>query len=222
MLFRSKNQSHTEFRIEGRQKYLPTNFFVEGDWSGAAFLIVAAAIGNTRSMLKIHGLSTRSSQPDRAVLEAVVNAGARIDVEKDSISVYGTDRLGAFDFDATNCPDLFPPLSILAAACLGRSIIHGIGRLTAKESDRAASIVALLQSIGIKVSLKNDSMIIEGGTITGGIVKSCGDHRIAMAAAIAATIAEAPIVIEDPDCVSKSWPGFFNSLQSVFNPQYSF
>jgi 3-phosphoshikimate 1-carboxyvinyltransferase len=216
-----RNQSFTEFVIEGRQRYLPVDFSVEGDWSGAAFLVVAAAIGGSGSKLTIQGLSTHSSQPDKAIVKAAREAGARIDTGKDFISVQGADSLSSFDFDAANCPDLFPPAAILAAACRGTSIIRGTRRLAAKESDRALSIAALLRSIGIKVSLADDSMIVEGGRIEGGSVESCGDHRIAMAAAIAATIADNPIVIHDPDCVSKSWPGFYDALHSILNQRYS-
>ena len=159
-----------------------------------------------------------SAQPDKAVVTAVQVAGVEISWEKASCSedlVVRQGVLRAFDFDATDCPDLFPPLAVLAAACPGTSRVKGIHRLRAKESDRAASIAAMLEGLGISVILSEDYMVITGGQIMGGRVEAFGDHRIAMAAAIAALIARDPVSISGAECVAKSWPDFFETLESL-------
>ncbi|TXT45866.1 MAG: 3-phosphoshikimate 1-carboxyvinyltransferase, partial [Spirochaetes bacterium] len=211
-----RSENFQEFRIEGRQTYKARDFKVEGDWSGAAFLVCAGAIAG--EALRIGGLSMESAQPDKAVVTAVQVAGVEISWEKASCSedlVVRQGVLRAFDFDATDCPDLFPPLAVLAAACPGTSRVKGIHRLRAKESDRAASIAAMLEGLGISVILSEDYMVITGGQIMGGRVEAFGDHRIAMAAAIAALIARDPVSISGAECVAKSWPDFFETLESL-------
>lgn len=209
-----RDAEFSRFFIKGRQKYIPANFHVEGDWSGAAFLMVAAAIAGGDGGLAIRGLKADSSQPDRAILRAALLAGAAPRFEGDRLLV-GRARLQAFEFDATDCPDLFPPLVALASACLGSSAIRGIHRLRGKESDRAASLKAAFDALGIPVSIEGDRMIVRGGGAEGGVVDACGDHRIAMAAAIAALGARNPVIIKGSECVSKSWPRFFEDLASV-------
>ncbi len=209
-----RNDDFSMFSIRGGQSYKPARFLVEGDWSGAAFLIVAAAVAAVGERLEIRGLQSASSQPDKAILEAVRAAGAAVSAEGDVLSV-GRDRLEAFGFDATDCPDLFPPLAALAASCGGKSAIRGVQRLKGKESDRGASLVAMLGALGVEAGIDGETMIIEGGRIRGGTVDACGDHRIAMAAAISALGAEREVVIAGSECVAKSWPGFFPDLASI-------
>ncbi|HWR11763.1 MAG TPA: 3-phosphoshikimate 1-carboxyvinyltransferase [Rectinemataceae bacterium] len=209
-----RNEDFSKFSIRGGQRYKPADFAVEGDWSGAAFLIVAAAIAAGESKLAIRGLRMDSSQPDRLVVEAARAAGASLAMEEGVLFV-GRDRLEAFDFDATDCPDLFPPLAALASACAGESVIRGVHRLRGKESDRAASLKATFDILGAPVRLEGDSMIVEGGSMRGGEVRAFGDHRIAMSAAVAALGATDGVTIHGSECVSKSWPGFFEDLGSI-------
>jgi 3-phosphoshikimate 1-carboxyvinyltransferase len=209
-----RDAGFSRFLIRGQQKYVPADFQVEGDWSGAAFLVVAAAIAGGEGGLAIRGLKADSSQPDKAILRAAASAGAPLNFEGDRL-LAGRARLSAFEFDATDCPDLFPPLVALASACPGSSVIRGIHRLRGKESDRAASLKAAFEALGIPVSLVDDAMIVRGGEAEGGDVDACGDHRIAMAAAIAALAARRPVTIRGSDCVSKSWPRFFQDLASI-------
>jgi 3-phosphoshikimate 1-carboxyvinyltransferase len=209
-----KNHDYSGFSIQGKQHYRSGEFHVEGDWSGAAFLVVAAAIATGNDELEISGLRTDSSQPDKAVLTAARMAGAAIRIGKENVYVKkGSPR--AFEFDATDCPDLFPPLAVLAAACPGTSILRGIHRLAGKESDRAASLKTCLESLGVCVTFDGDSMLVHGGNLSGGIIDSSGDHRIAMAAAVAALAAAGPVTILGSECVAKSWPGFFGDLASI-------
>ncbi|MFA5853327.1 MAG: 3-phosphoshikimate 1-carboxyvinyltransferase [Spirochaetales bacterium] len=209
-----RNSDFSGFYIKGGQRYRAADFSVEGDWSGAAFLVVAAAVAAGEGGLEIGGLQTGSSQPDKAVLQAAAAAGAPVDMEGGRLRV-GRASLGAFEFDATDCPDLFPPLAALAAACGGTSRIRGVHRLKGKESDRAASLASMLSALGVRVGFDEDWMTIQGGAIQGGTIDACGDHRIAMAAAVVALAAESPVTINGAECVSKSWPSFFDDLDSI-------
>ncbi len=209
-----RDSEYSRFMIPGSQAYRATDFTVEGDWSAAAFLVVAAALGAGSKGIVIKGLYKDSFQPDRAVLDAAALAGTPFEFVDGELRV-GKAALRPFEFDATNCPDLFPPLAALAAACPGLSTIQGTGRLKSKESDRAASIKAMLESLGIKAELQKDSLLIHGGKPSGGDVESWGDHRIAMAAAVAALACDSEIHISGAECVAKSWPGFFEDMDSL-------
>lgn len=202
------------YSIEGRRRYRPTRFFVEGDWSGAAFPLVAAAIAGLPAGLVVANVPRDSTQPDRAIVHALGLAGADISQGESSV-VVRPGSLRGFSFDATDCPDLFPPLVALASRCVGETRLRGARRLRAKESDRAAALAQGFGALGIGVEVDDDLMVIRGGTIRGGTVDSKGDHRIAMAAAVAALAADGPVSIEDPECVAKSWPEFYEAMESV-------
>lgn len=209
-----RNADYSRFYLSGRQRYQPCDFTVEGDWSGAAFLIVAGALAARESGLAIRGLRPDSSQPDRAVLEASRRAGADLRLE-DDVVVIRRGRLEAFEFDAADCPDLFPPLAALASACRGVSALRGVRRLAGKESDRAASLKAVFEALGARVNVDGDLMTIEGGSLRGGEVEARGDHRIAMAAATAALAASGEVAIAGSECVAKSWPRFFEDMAGI-------
>ena len=187
------------------------HYTVEGDWSGASFLLVAGAISGT---VKVAGLNMASSQADRAIMKVLSDSGAGIIEEAGTISITKKD-LRAFRFDATDCPDLFPPLVTLAAYCKGTTIIKGISRLAAKESDRAKTLQEEFGKTGIRILLENDDMIIEGGTVKGSPVSSCNDHRIAMALAVAALAGDGDMIIEHAEAINKSYPSFFNDLKKA-------
>jgi 3-phosphoshikimate 1-carboxyvinyltransferase len=210
----TRNGDYSRFDIEGGQRYRAAEFDVEGDWSGAAFLVAAAAIA-AEGELELSGLQAGSSQPDRAFLAAAEAAGA-IPRWEGSRLLVGRARGKPFAFDATDCPDLFPPLAALAAHCAGTSSIRGVHRLRGKESDRAASLKAAFDALGCPVSFEGDTMLIKGGAMTGGAVDAAGDHRIAMAAAVAALGASGEVEILGSECVAKSWPAFFEDLASIF------
>lgn len=185
-------------------------YSVEGDWSGAAFLIVAGAISGD---INITGLQHLSVQADRAILQALESAGGKYIFEDDILHVFNTP-LNAFTFDATECPDLFPPLVVLAVYANGRSVIKGVGRLTHKESNRALTLQQEFGKLGIRIELSGDDMYIDGGAILNGTtVHSHHDHRIAMALAVAALGSNGPVIIEDAETINKSYPAFYNDLQ---------
>ncbi|MCX5807632.1 MAG: 3-phosphoshikimate 1-carboxyvinyltransferase [Proteobacteria bacterium] len=200
-----------EFYIRGDQQYKSSTYVTEGDWSGAAFFLVAGALAGS---IKVRGLNPASYQADKAVIKAIINAGAQVKAKDDYILVT-KDRLNAFEFDARDCPDLFPPLVALGAGCTGKSVIYGVERLKHKESSRAIALVEEFSKLGIEIKVFEDRMEINGGITRGGTVDSHNDHRIAMACAIAAIAREVDVVIEGPACVSKSYPSFFEDLNSV-------
>ncbi len=189
----------------------PISYTIEGDWSGAAFLLVAGAVAG---QVSVSGLSMHSTQADKKIMEALTNCGAQIQHHENSIGIHQSkDGLKAFHFDATDCPDLFPPLAVLAACCEGTSRIAGVHRLTHKESNRALTLQDELGKMNIVIQFEGDDMLIQGTkNIKGAIVSSRHDHRIAMACAIAGICAESAVIIEDADAVNKSYPGFFEDI----------
>lgn len=193
------------------------DYTVEGDWSGAAFLLVAGAIAGP---ITVKGLQLDSTQADKAVMQALKAAGAFIKIESDAIligpSQGESNALKAFEFDATDCPDLFPPLVALAAVGNGVSVIKGVSRLAHKESDRGLTLQTEFAKLGIRIDLSEDTMMVFGGTgIHGAEVFSQHDHRIAMACGIAALCADGPITITDAEAVNKSYTDFFIHLQHL-------
>ncbi len=210
-----RSAGFSRFRVAAAQSYEAGDFEVEGDWSGAAFLLVAGAIAASESPLVVAGLEAESSQPDRSVLAALRAAGAIVESDGASLKV-AKGRLEAFAFDATESPDLFPPLVALAAACEGVTRIKGVGRLRGKESDRAAALSEEFGALGARVAIEGDDMLVlGGGRLWGGRIDSRGDHRIAMAAAIASLFSENPVEIDGSECVAKSWPTFFEDFAAV-------
>ncbi len=188
-------------------------YTVEGDWSGAAFLLVAGAVAGG---ITVTGLDVFSTQADRAILQALMDCGANISIEEKQISINAAmgDSGKAFHFNATDCPDLFPPLVALAAHCKGTSVIEGVSRLQHKESNRAITLQQEFLKMGIEITLQDDLMMIKGGDgVKAAKVFSHHDHRIAMACAVAALRADGETVIEDAEAVNKSYPQFYEDLK---------
>jgi 3-phosphoshikimate 1-carboxyvinyltransferase len=200
-----------DFSIEGGQEYQQRDYTIEGDWSGAAFLLVAGA---TAGRITVTGLNLFSLQADRAILEVLTETGAVVKTVGDRVSV-SSRELAPFRFDATGCPDLFPPLVALAANCPGKSAIHGVERLAHKESDRATALRAEFEKLGIRIEISDNAMEIYGGEIKGGVVESYNDHRIAMACAVTGLTARSAVTIKGPECVAKSYPEFFADLEKL-------
>jgi 3-phosphoshikimate 1-carboxyvinyltransferase len=209
-----EHESYQQFIIAGNQAYQPCHYTVEGDWSGAAFLLVAGAIAGN---VAVQTMRYDSKQADRAVMQALEQAGAYISVEGDVVTVKkpAHGSLKGFTFDATECPDLFPPLAALACHCSGQTAIKGVSRLTYKESDRAQAIVQEFGKIGGHISVEGDWMYIDGSNLHGGEAFSHNDHRIAMALATAALAASGEVVITQADCVAKSYPEFYDDIEKI-------
>lgn len=200
------------FYFGKKQAYKAVEYTVEGDWSGAAFLLVAAAVAGKA---EVQHLNTASAQSDKAIIEALKKAGAgmlegvfTVNIEKAALQ--------PFEFDATDCPDLFPPLVALAANCAGTTTIKGVSRLAHKESDRGLTLQEEFGKMGIKIDLQGDIMLVHGGTgIKAAHVHSHNDHRIAMACAVAALTADGPVTIDNAEAINKSYPEFFDHLELI-------
>jgi 3-phosphoshikimate 1-carboxyvinyltransferase len=241
-----ENREYKEFYFSGRDagaKESRIRYTVEGDWSGGAFLLVAGALAGP---ITVCGLDVSSTQADKAILRALRDCGAAMRVAEGGIeigpvgSLAGMNagslagmkegsRLGmhtgtavglrAFSFDATDCPDLFPPLVALAAYCVGTTVIEGVSRLAHKESDRGLTLQEEFGKMGVSIVLAGDKMLIRGGEgLKGAVVHSRHDHRIAMACAVAALGAGGAVTIEEAQAINKSYPDFYEHLQQLGVP----
>ena len=186
------------------------NYTIEGDWSGAAFLLVAGAIAGK---ITVRGLDVFSTQADRAILQALMMSKAVISITAKEITVEPA-TLQPFNFDATDRDNLFPPLVALAAYCKGTSVIQGVSRLAHKESNRALTLQQEFLKMGVSIKLQDDLMLVEGGAaLKGGALHSHHDHRIAMAVAVAALKAEGETTIDEAEAIDKSYPAFYEHLK---------
>lgn len=206
------NNNYTSFTISPIADGQDLNLKVEADWSNAAPLLVAGGIAGS---ITINNLNIGSQQADKKILDVLNKAGALVQVDGESITV-SRGALQAFSLDATDCPDLFPIVSILAGLCEGESRIKGIHRLIHKESNRIESITDMLMNLGVFFSIEDDELVIEGTDIFEyATIDAYNDHRIVMAAAITALRAKDTIEIIGAESINKSFPDFFNSLSSL-------
>lgn len=209
---RVRHEDYNTFYVNGNQLMYPQKNSIEGDWSGAANHLVGAAISGEITM---KGLSIISTQADKCILDVLEAFGAIVEVHEYEIKVQQNEKR-PFVFNATHCPDLFPPLVILACAAVGTSEIKGLHRLENKESNRQLSIVNMLNVLGVNYRIVADSIFIEGkGKVHGGTIATYNDHRMSMAGATAACISTSEIVIDNVYCVAKSYPNFFNDLSGT-------
>ena len=232
------------FKIKGGQRLKAADVDLEGDWSAAANFLVAGAVFGK---VEVAGLDTSSLQADLSIMDILMDAGAslsQVDGSRGNIAVQRAP-LRAFNVDASNCPDLFPVISVLAAFCQGTSRIAGLGRLANKESDRATAIYDMLIQMGVEVCRDGDELVIRGyslaqrllsgslhrqgasrdgqdgheegqrtsdsrvpGLLKGGQYTSHHDHRMVMALKVASLGADGPVIIDDEECVAKSFPSF--------------
>lgn len=216
--FKVEASGETEYSIYPKQarESGTINYTTEADWSTAAFFLTGAAVSGS---LTVTGLDVFSKQADRAILQALMMTGVPLSITEKRIVVNAASSrqdLKPFHFDATHCPDLFPPLAILAACCNGTSVIEGTQRLENKESNRATSIIQMLERFGITATMQDNLMIVEGKpSLNAATIDSCNDHRIAMAAAIGALRAGGPVEIINAHAVRKSFPNFFEKLNRL-------
>ncbi len=186
---------------------------VEADWSSAAFWLVGGAI---RGNVTLKNLNTKSFQADKKLLDVLNMTGTSIDVQKEQINISDTSRLKSFVFDATECPDLFPVLAVLAGSCEGESSIKGLHRLIHKESNRTESTCNMLEQFGIPYRINEDTLFITGQQqFSAANIDGANDHRIVMAAAIGALRSNGQVTISDAHAADKSYPAFFNHLSSL-------
>lgn len=210
-----ENRNYEEFYFRGtsvNHQQPSINYTVEGDWSGGAFLLVGSAIAGD---VTVKGLDLSSTQADRAVLQALMDAGTNISIKPEEMEIRES-KLKAFQFNATDCPDLFPPLVALASYCEGTTVIQGANRLTHKESNRALTLQEEFGKMGVQIQLQDDVMLIEGNPNLKGVeVSSHNDHRIAMATAVAGLKADKEIVVSGAEAVNKSYPQFWEHIKTL-------
>lgn len=212
-----KNNNYKSFEIKGGQKYKPQNYRIEGDYSQAAFFLVAGALGCD---IKCKGLRADSLQGDKKIIEIIKETGAKIINHPDgSIQAVRTDVMKGLVIDASEIPDLVPILAVLCGFCRGESRIINAGRLRIKESDRLAAIKSELSYVGLDITEGVDYLKIKGtNALFGKTVSAWNDHRIAMAMAIAACRCEGDVSITGAKtAVCKSYPDFFEVYKGLQN-----
>ncbi len=204
-----ENNNYEKFIINGNQKYISTNINIEGDWSGAAYFLVYGAVKNK---IEIKNLDYNSKQADKQIIDALKSAGALVTISKNSVIVE-KNQLNSFNFDASNCPDLFPPLVCLASQCNGISTIKGTNRLIHKESNRAEVLKTEFNKIGLQISVNDNVMTITPAKLKAGTINSNNDHRIAMVAGLMNLFCKnGTINIENKEAINKSYPNYFNDI----------
>jgi len=192
------------------QKYKPTKYHVEGDWSSASYLL---ALGAMAGEIEVNNLDMQSLQGDRMLLQYLREMGAHTVVGRTSINIMKSN-LKAIKADLTDCIDLLPTMAVLAAAAEGTSVFSGIERARIKESDRVAAVAEGLTRMGIRVETDTKRIKITGGKPKGALIDSKGDHRIAMAFSLLGTVA-GDTVIDGAECVTKTWPEYWDVLQNL-------
>ena len=202
------------YRIPGGQRcrFAP-ELSVEGDYSNAAFFLCAGALSERG--IRVTGLDPQSRQGDRAIVPLLEEMGAQVASDGSSVTVK-RDALHGITIDASPIPDLIPVLSVVAAAASGETRVIHAQRLRLKESDRLHSTTQMLRALGAEAEELPDGLVIRGGrTLAGGTVDACGDHRIAMSAAVAGGICRGAVTICGSECVQKSYPDFWTDFQQL-------
>lgn len=198
----------------GQQTDLPTEVSAEGDYSNAAFFLCMGAL--SEDGVRVRGLRRDSPQGDRAVLDILKRFGAAVEGSEDGSVLVRRGTLCGTEIDASQTPDLIPALAALAAAAEGDTRVINAARLRMKESDRLESTAGIIRALGGDITVLEDRLIIPGGQrLKGGTVDPAGDHRIAMAAAVAACCCSGDVEVAGSECVSKSYPRFWEDLESL-------
>lgn len=204
----------TEFGylIHGNQQFKKLDYTVEGDWSQAAFFLVAGAIGGN---ITVNGLDMNSTQGDKEIVNVIRNFGGNITVDDNEIRCFGGELKGT-EIDASDIPDLVPIIAVLAAFAKGKTVIKGAERLRYKESDRIESVVQNLKLLGAQVQETTDGMIINGGKkLNSAKLKGFNDHRIVMAFSVAGLYIDGAVEIDDAESINKSYPSFFEDYNRL-------
>ena len=200
------------YALPGKQRCMPLKYAVEGDWSQAAFFIVAGALGGE---LTVQGIPEISTQGDRDICRLMRELGADLTQAESSVTVRNS-ALHGIEIDAGQIPDLVPVLAVAAAGAKGTTRIYNAERLRIKESDRIKTTVSLINSLGGNAEETSDGLLIHGtGRLRGGTVNGSNDHRIVMSAAVASLICDDAVRITDAEAVGKSYPKFFEDFNKL-------
>lgn len=199
------------YRLTGDENYQGGVHTVEGDWSGAAFLL---CIGVLAGDVSVKNLKLDSTQGDRMIFSIIKQMGGDITAENGVVRARKS-KLSALDLDMTDLPDIVPVTAVMCACAEGRSTLRGVDKLRFKESDRIESTLSLLRVLGGSAFYENDSLVIDGTGLRGGFADSMNDHRIAMSAAVAACGAGVSVTLSDGQCVDKSYTRFWDDFKTL-------
>lgn len=204
-----EHDNYRHYSISGGQQYKPCQAQVEGDFSQIAFWLVAGTLGKT---ITATGMNMASLQGDKAILNLLQQFSGALTIEEGSVTAQPTATTGTV-IDATDCPDLIPVLTVLAAVSKGHTEIVNAGRLRIKECDRLAAMATSLNKLGAKIVEKPEGLSIEGVRhFTGGTLDCWNDHRIAMSLAVASIKCTEPLILTGTECVKKSYPDFWQDF----------
>lgn len=204
----------TRYSVAAGSRYVsPGTVEVEGDWSNAAFWLAAGAL--SPQGITVTHLNPHSHQGDRYIIDALAAFGAKVELHDQGYTVRAA-TLRSITLNVEDCPDLVPPIAVLAAYAHGKTRITGASRLRLKESDRLETVSAGINALGGHADIVDDELHIMGtGKLVGGTVDAANDHRIAMMSAIAGSAAESAVVIRGASCVDKSYPSFYEHFQEL-------
>ncbi|WP_400259756.1 3-phosphoshikimate 1-carboxyvinyltransferase [Candidatus Methanomassiliicoccus intestinalis] len=206
------NEMKDGYRVMGGQSYRPRDYTVPGDYSSAAFALGAAALAGK---VTISGLDPQDVQGDRAIISFLQEFGAEVTINGNEVIVQQSELKG-IKADIGDCPDLFPILAVIATQAEGETVLYNAAHLKHKESDRIAAVVTFLKNMGAEIEEKDDGCLIKGKCkLTGCTINPSGDHRILMAAAVAALVAEGKTIINDGDCYDVSYPAFLKDFKDI-------
>lgn len=209
-VYAEPSKEWNQISISGKQKYMESDYEVPGDYSSAAFLMIAGALCGS---VKVTGLEQESKQGDSQIIPLLKKMGVSIDFAKGGYSVTRSKPI-SLNIDVSNTPDLVPILAVLASQAKGKTHIFNASRLRFKESDRLLTTTTELRKMGAQIDATEDGIIIEGPTpLHGEVIDSHNDHRIAMACTVAGLIAKGPTLIEGVESISKSYPEFIEDMQ---------
>ena len=192
-------------------RYSPLMTKIEGDWSSAAYMLAA---GTLTGKVHVDNLDLASSQADKEIIRILDEMGAYIKINGKRVTTEKS-KLNSLETDLSDCPDLFPIVACLCSVADGTSRFTGLSRLRIKESDRLAAMMEGLQKMGIEIDGDDDSVRITGGSPRKAVIDPHNDHRIAMSFAVLSHVAEGETTILNPECVSKSYPGFWDDLRKI-------
>lgn len=199
------------YYIKGNQHYTVRDYTVEGDWSQAAFFMVAGALfGN----VTLSGLDINSTQGDKQIVDILKRFGASISIDGNTVCVHKS-LLNGIEIEAKDIPDMVPSLAVAGVYASGETVIKGAERLRLKESDRIESVVYNLKQLGADITATDDGMIIRQSRLHSADLKGYNDHRIVMSMTVACTGIDGECIIDDAESISKSYPAFFDDYNSI-------
>lgn len=209
-----QEMNESTFHVDGNMRYSPTEVIVPGDFSSSAFLLSLGAIG--RGSVLVRGLMADLPQPDIAILRILKEMGAEVSLQGDGVKVSSVESLEGGTYDLSDCPDLLPVLAAISVRCKSMLKLEGVGRTKFKESDRPLALAFELSKLGMRVEEGSDYLSIKPVKMPSpATLNPYGDHRLFMAFVVAAVAANVKCVVQNVECVTKSYPSFIEDIKSL-------